>query len=77
MPDLRVIEAEGVSPDLIPTIQELLDKANAGEISSVAVAYVFRDGSVGRGWSTPPTFATLLGAVVRLVHRMNLVKDEE
>jgi hypothetical protein len=77
MPELAVIEPEGVSPDLIETIEQLLEKAKAGEISSVAVAFVYRDGTIGRDWSTPPSFAALLGAVTRLAHRMNIVKDEE
>ena len=74
---LAVIEPEGVSPDLVSTIEELLAKAKAGELSSVAIAYVYRDGTIGRGWSTPPCFGALLGAVNRLAHRMNVVKDEE
>lgn len=77
MAELHAIEPESVSPDLIMTIEELLEKARAGELSSVAVAYVYRDGTIGRGWSTPPCFGALLGAVSRLQHRMNVTKDEE
>ena len=77
MPDLRVIQPEGVSPDLVERIEEVLAKARAGELSSVALAYVYRDGAIGRSWSTPPCFGALLGAVTRLAHRMNIVKDQE
>lgn len=77
MTELAIIESEAISPDLVPLLEDLLERARAGEISSVAAAYVYRDGSIGKSWSTPPCFGTLLGAVSRLAHRMNLVKDEE
>lgn len=77
MPDLHVIEPEGVSPDLITTLESVLERAREGDLSSVAIAYVYRDGTIGRTWSTPPCFGALLGAVSRLAHRMNVTKDEE
>ena len=76
MAELVAIEPEGVSPDLIETLEAVLEKARAGELSSVAVAYVYRDGTIGRGWSTPPCYGTLVGAVSGLQHRMNVTKDE-
>lgn len=77
MPDLTVIDCEPVSPDVVATLGSLLERAHAGELSSIAVAYVLRDGNIGREWSTPPSFGTLLGSVARLLHRMNIAKDEE
>lgn len=70
MADLEVIEPEGVSPDLVETIERVLEKAKAGELSSVGIAVVFRDGSTDTTWSKPPTFATLLGAVNIMAWRM-------
>ena len=75
MADLEVIEPESVSPDLIETIERVLEKAKAGEVSSVAIAVVYRDGATSTTWSTPPSFATLLGAVAHLGFRMSHKKD--
>jgi hypothetical protein len=77
MPSLHVIEAEPVSPDLIETLEVALKEAREGKLSSVAIAVVHRDGCITSAWSTPPSFGLLLGAVHRLAHRMNVVKDEE
>ena len=75
MAALTVIEPEGVSPDLIETLEAVLEKARGGELSSVAIAYVYRDGTIGRTWSTAPSFGTLLGAIGRLAHVLNLRMD--
>jgi hypothetical protein len=77
MADLHVLEAEAISPDLVQTLEEALAKAKAGELSSVAIAVVYRSGCINWAWSTPPSFGLLLGAVHRMAHRMNLTKDEE
>lgn len=75
MTELATIEPEGVSPDLIPTIEAVLAKARAGEVSSVAIAFVYRDGSTQTTWSSPPSFFTLLGAVHHLAFRMSNKKE--
>lgn len=76
MTKLSVIEAEAVSPDLVETLEEALAKAKAGELSSVALAVVYRDGCINWAWSTPPSFGLLLGAVNRLAHKLNVSKDD-
>lgn len=76
MAELRVIESVPVSDDLIATIEGVLEKAKAGELSSVAIASVYRDGNTGWSWSDPPSVGTLLGSVNRLAHRLNLLMDE-
>lgn len=76
MAELTVLEPEPVGEGIVETLEEVLERAKAGEVSSVAIAYVLRDGAVCSTWSAPPCFGTLLGAVHRLAHRMNLTKDE-
>jgi hypothetical protein len=76
VPDLLVIDSVPASADLIERIEEVLEKANAGELSSVAIACVYRDGATGQSWSAPPSFGTLLGSVARLAHKMNAEMDE-
>lgn len=68
MPRLTVIEAEPISPDVVEYIEQVLAMAKRGELSSVAISYVFRDGSTGRGWSTPPSIGLLLGSVTVTQH---------
>lgn len=77
MPDLTVIEPEPLGADVIETLEYVMAKARNGEISSVALAYVYRDGRAGRTWSQAPCFAALLGAIARLAHCLNLDKDGE
>lgn len=75
MPDLHVIEAEPAGTDIIERLEEALEEARAGKLSSVAIAFVYRDGCVGGSWSTPPSHGLLLGSVSRLAYRINQVLD--
>ena len=75
MPDLHVIPAEPVGTDIIERLEEALSKARAGEVSSVAIALVYRDGCIEGSWSAPPSHGLLLGSVNRLAYRINQVLD--
>jgi hypothetical protein len=66
--DLRVISAEPLGVDIIEVLRRALEKAEAGELSSVAIAMVYRDGCTGASWSSAPSLALLLGSVARLSH---------
>jgi hypothetical protein len=71
MADLVSIEPENSSADVVATLERVLKKAEAGELSSVAVAYVYRNSVLGCVWSTIPSVGMILGAVRRLDHRLN------
>lgn len=73
--NLKVIDAEPVGEDVAAKLQEALEKANAGELSSVAVAVVYRDGTCGSSWSSAPSLSCLIGAVTRLQH--SLIRDAD
>lgn len=64
--DLRVIEAEPVGPDVVEHLEEALEQARKGELSSVAIATVYRDGTTSRAWSSAPSLSLLIGSVARL-----------
>jgi hypothetical protein len=66
MPDLRVFEAEPLGTDIIETLEAVLERARAGEFSSIAIAYVYRDGCIGSRSSSAPSRPLLLGSVARL-----------
>lgn len=55
-------------------IEELLDQLReahaSGELSAIAVAVVYRDGSTGSLTSPTPSYATMIGALDLARHRM-------
>lgn len=63
---LHVLDAEPLGDDVIRTLQDAMDRAVAGEFSSVAIATVYRDGTAGRTWSDAPSAGLLIGSIERL-----------
>lgn len=73
MAELTVIEPEPPGNGVVEYLEHCLKKAKSGEISAVAVAYVYRDGSTGSGYSEQHNLATTVGAVRAL--ETKLVRD--
>lgn len=73
--DLRVIDAEPAGANTVAMLEDALEAARNGQLSSAAIAVVYRDGTTGRAWSEAPSFSCLLGAVARL--QMALLVDAE
>lgn len=67
---MSVIEPEPVGASVVDTLREIADDAEQGNISSIAVAIVYRDGTVGTAWSEVPSMALLVGAASRLQWRL-------
>lgn len=75
--NLRVIDAQpAVSPDVIDRLTEICKEVTDDKVSSVAVAVVYRDGTTGRSWSTPPNTSLLIGAIERLKAALLRAADE-
>lgn len=68
--DVKVIDAEPLGTDVIAKLEEALDFARKGQISSVGLAVVYRDGSTGTSWSQAPSVGLLIAAATRLQHRL-------
>lgn len=68
--ELREITCEPPGEDIVPLLESLIERAKAGELSSLAVAYVNREGCTAQEWSPAPSLATLLGSVAALQHRL-------
>lgn len=68
MAELRAIDPEPLGKSVIDVLEHVLAKAKAGELSSVAVAYIHRDAAPGWNWSEVPNSSTLIGAIERLKH---------
>lgn len=77
MADLEVITAEPPGKGVIEILRETLSQAEKGDISSVAVAVVYRDGNTSSGWSKVPSFSTLIGAIARLQAKLIREVDGE
>jgi hypothetical protein len=73
---LKVINAEPLGRDIIAKLEDALAKARAGELSSIGLAVVYRDGSTGTGWSDAPSIGLLIAATTRLQHRLLKIGDE-
>lgn len=67
---LKVIESEPIGEDVIAKLEEVLERARKGELSSVAVAVVYRDGCSGQSWSQCPSLPALIGSVAKLKHKL-------
>jgi len=77
MADFEVITAEPPGKDVIDLLQETLAQAERDEISSVAVAVVYRDGNTSSGWSKVPSFSALIGAIARMQAKLIREVDGE
>jgi hypothetical protein len=75
MAEVREIFVEQPGEDVIATLEKALDMARNGELSSVGVAYVFRNGRGGQAWSSIPNVSLMIGSAARLLHHMNRVAD--
>lgn len=72
---LVAIEPEPLSDSVVPALERALEMARAGEVSSVAVALVLRDGTSDAIRSNAPNMVTLLGATSRLTHKLHADLD--
>jgi hypothetical protein len=75
MADVKVIDAEPLGKGIIEVLDFFRAMAERGELSSLAVATVLRDGSPQWKWSHAPNTSTLLGSVERMKHAMIVKKD--
>lgn len=68
--ELREITSEPRGANIVAMLEEMIELANKDELSSVAVAFVHRDGCTGQRWSHLPSIATMIGSVATLQHRL-------
>lgn len=77
MADLIPLHAEPIGEDVIDTIDKVRAMADAGKVSSVAIAYVTRDGRGGQLWSDLPNVNLIVGSAGRLIHHLNKAADRK
>ena len=73
MADLHVLPCEPLGQTVVEKLEQVLELAREGKISSVAIAWVDREGRAHECWSYSPSTGTLVGAIQSLAYR--LVKD--
>lgn len=73
-PTLVTLDAEPPAVGAVAMLQEMLRRVKQGEISSLAIAAVLRDGSGEQDWTYAPSAAALIGSVAVLQHQ--LIKEE-
>lgn len=67
---LTVLDAEPPGTGILELLSELGKLAKANQLSSVAVAVVYRDGSADQLWSHACSSAALIGACAVLTQRL-------
>lgn len=73
MAELRVIDAIPPGKDLSDYLEHVTEKVANGEVSAMAVALVYRDGSTGSGYSHLSNTATMVGSLEAL--KSKLIRD--
>lgn len=68
---LRLVTAEPPGREVVEQLEKALERARRGEISSIAIAFVDREGICVTGWSTPPSMGLLVGATSALLDRLH------
>lgn len=76
MSKLHALDPEPAAANVIETLEEALEMARNGELSSVAIALVYRDGCSGAIWSFLHSRVAALGSISRLAHKINLEADQ-
>lgn len=76
MAELIALEPEAQAADLIAVLDDARAKVEAGEISSIAIAFVYRNGDSNSSWSGLPNRVQMLGSIYRLAHKLQLFLDE-
>ena len=59
-----------VENDIVERLEHFLQRAKAGELKGMALAYVTTDDAIGTSWSRSEAAGTLMGAVALLQHRL-------
>lgn len=73
---LHAIDAEPAGSCIVEMLEDALQMAREGKLSSAGLAVVYRDGSTGSSWSDAPSVGLLIGAAMRLQHRLLKIGDE-
>lgn len=69
--NLRVLTAEPLGEGIFEALNEVRALAERGELSSIAIVMVTRNGNTGQRWSTAPSLPLLMASAQTLVYRLS------
>ena len=64
-----VLTPRAPAAGVVSLLEDVLDRARRGEITDVAVVFTEPDGSTGNAFEAEAMPLTMLGAIMRMVHR--------
>jgi hypothetical protein len=64
-----VVPPREPAPGVVPLLEDILGRAQRGEIVSVAIVFVESDDSSGNAFEACAAPMTMLAAIMRMVHR--------
>lgn len=78
MPEIvkLVTERDRIKEDVVNQLEKALEMARNGEIIAVAIAMVDKESRGNYRWSEGDMATTMVGAVQRMQHMLNLTLDE-
>lgn len=78
MPEIvkLVTERDRIKEDVVNQLEKALEMARSGEVVAVAIAMVDKEGRGNYRWSEGDMATTMVGAVQRMQHMLNLAVDE-
>ena len=78
MPEIvkLVTERDRIKEDVVHQLEKALEMARSGEVVAVAIAMVDKEGRGNYRWSDGDMATTMVGAVQRMQHMLNLAVDE-
>lgn len=78
MPEIvkLVTERDRIKEDVVKQLEKALELAREGNIVAVAIAMIDREGRGNYRWSEGDMATTMVGAVQRMQHMLNLAVDE-
>lgn len=69
--NIRVLTAEPLGEGILEHLDEVRERAERGELSSIAICCVSREGETSQCWSPAPSLGLLLGSAQVLVYRLS------
>lgn len=78
MPEIvkLVTERDRIKEDVVKQLEKVLELARNGDIVAVAIAMVDKEGRGNYRWSEGDMATTMVGAVQRMQHMLNVTLDE-
>ncbi len=58
------------NPDVVATLEEILEEARSGEVVAIAVVKIYRDGASGHAWHCACNPRLMAGCLAEVTHEI-------